>query len=84
MRVYMQTPPGPDGPPRFYQLILTRDLVDGWTLIREWGQAGSPGRSKRDHFPDYSSAAQALERLREAQIRRGYRTMFIEGESGPP
>jgi len=84
MRVYMQTPPRADAPPRFYQLVLTRDLLGGWNLVREWGQVGSPGRVKRERFSDYEQAAETLERLREAQLKRGYRTVFVEGDSGPP
>jgi len=37
MRIYMQIPPVGDKAPRYYHLHLQEDLLEGWTLIREWG-----------------------------------------------
>ena len=60
MRVYMQIPAFNGKPPRYYQLVLQEDLINGWTLVREWGQQGYAGRVKRDHFPDRAAAEAAL------------------------
>lgn len=83
MRIYMQTPPSEDSPPRFYHLFLQSDLLDGWTLVREWGFQGSPGRVVRDHFPTREAAEDALMRHRDAQLGRGYRVVFAKGEALP-
>lgn len=78
MRIYMQIPPADDRPPRFYHLHLQEDLIDGWTLLREWGSQGARGRLVREHFPDYESAEQALLKVRDDQLRRGYRVVFMQ------
>ena len=81
MRIYMQIPPSEDGPPRFYHLHLQEDLLEGWTLVREWGFQGSGGRVLRDHYIDRESAQQAMLNIRDAQLRKGYRVVFMQGEA---
>lgn len=66
--------------PRFYQLMLQEDLINGWTLVREWGQQGSAGRVKKDHFLSREDAQRALLKVRDAQIQRGYRVVYMQGE----
>jgi predicted DNA-binding WGR domain protein len=83
MRIYLQTPVSADTPPRYYQLLLLEDMLDGWTLVREWGQQGSAGRVKRDHFASRDEAEQAMIRVRDAQLSRGYRIAFIQGQEQP-
>jgi predicted DNA-binding WGR domain protein len=68
-----------DKPPRYYQLMLQEDLIEGWTLVREWGQQGAAGRVKRDHFASLELAQQALLLVRDAQIKRGYQVVFAQG-----
>ena len=80
MRIYMQTPVMDDKPPRYYQLHLQEDLLEGWSVIREWGQQGSPGRVKRNHFPNRDEAERAMLMIRDAQVKRGYKVMFMRGE----
>lgn len=78
MRIYMQIQQK-EQQPRYYQLLLQQDLLDGWTLVREWGKQGSSGRVKRDHFPCRNDALIALERVRDAQLSRGFRVVFTQG-----
>lgn len=78
MRIYMQIKQQ-DQQTRYYQLLLQQDLLEGWTLVREWGKQGSSGRVKRDHFPCQNDALRAMERVRDAQISRGFQTVFIQG-----
>ena len=33
---------------RFYSLAVQADLLAGWSLVREWGRIGSPGRVRVD------------------------------------
>ena len=84
MRIYMQIPPSDAGPPKFYHLHLQEDLLEGWTLVREWGQQGAAGRVKRDHFPDRAAAEAALLRVRDTQLQRGYKVVFMQGQEVPP
>ncbi|MFC1339183.1 MAG: WGR domain-containing protein [gamma proteobacterium symbiont of Phacoides pectinatus] len=79
MRIYMQTPHSPENPLRFYQLHLQQDLLGHWTLIRESGLQGSRGSVKRNVYDTREEAEQAMERLRDMQLHRGYKVMFREG-----
>ena len=83
MRIYMQTPVGTDAAPRYYHLHLQEDLLEGWTLVREWGYQGSSGRVVREHFPEREQAENALLKVRNEQLKRGYRVVFIQGLEQP-
>lgn len=83
MRIYLQTKVDEETSPRYYQLLILKDLLDGWTLVREWGQQGSSGRVKRDHFATREEAEQAMIRVRDAQLNRGYRIAFMQGQEQP-
>lgn len=76
----MQTQAMADKPPRYYQLNIQEDLLAGWTLVREWGQQGSPGRVKKDHFSTLEQAIQACISVRDAQVQRGYQIVFTHGQ----
>ena len=78
MRIYMQIPPEGDKAPRFYHLHLQEDLLEGWTLIREWGFQGAGGRVVKDHYPDRESAQNAMLSVRDAQIKKGYQVVFMQ------
>jgi hypothetical protein len=83
MRIYLQTLPSTDSPPRFYHLFLERDLLDGWNVIRESGVQGASGRLQKAHYPTREAAEEALVQSRDAQIRRGYRIVFAQGQEPP-
>ncbi len=83
MRIYLQTPVTEDRPPRFYHLFLQEDLLEGWTLVKEWGFQGSSGRVVREHFSTWEEAQSALLATRDQQVKRGYRIMFTEGLGVP-
>ncbi len=83
MRIYMQTSVSDDRPPRFYQLLIQEDLLEGWTLVREWGSTGGGGRTAREHFPSFQAAQEAMLKHRDAQVARGYKVMFIQGQEQP-
>lgn len=83
MRLYMQIPALDDQPARYYQLWLLEDLIDGWTLVREWGQQGRAGRVKKDHFDNRDAAEAALIRVRDTQLNRGFKVVFMQGQDQP-
>jgi predicted DNA-binding WGR domain protein len=82
MRIYMQIPPEGDKAPRFYHLHLQEDLLEGWSLIHEWGYQGARGRVRREQFADRQSAEDALLRARDEQLGRGYRVVFMNTQPG--
>ena len=82
MRIYMQNPPEDAKAPRYYHLHLQEDLLEGWTLIREWGYQGAAGRVKKEHFQDRESAESALLSVRDEQIKRGYQVVFMQAQAG--
>jgi len=57
--------------------------MGGWTLVKESGRQGSSGRVSKLHFDDHDKALAALIVARDAQIKRGYRVVFINGEQAP-
>ncbi len=83
MRIYMQIRPPENKPPRFYQLQLQEDLLDGWTLIKESGYQGSSGKITSEHHNTYDEAVNAMVKARDLQIGRGYRIVYSEGTSNP-
>lgn len=80
MRVYMQMPALEDKPPRFYHLFIQKDLLEGWQLVKEWGFQGSSGRVKREFYTSRDAAEAALIAGRDAQVQRGYRVVFVQGQ----
>lgn len=82
MRIYMQIPPEGDKAPRYYHLHMQEDLLEDWTLIREWGYQGASGRVKKEHFQDREAAEAALLRARNEQIKRGYQVVFMQSATG--
>lgn len=79
MRIYLQTVQEQENRPRFYQMLIQKDLLDGWQLVREWGEQGKAGRVKKDYFEDHEDALGALLVVRDAQIKRGYQIVFMHG-----
>jgi predicted DNA-binding WGR domain protein len=58
---------------RFYTVRLHRDLLGGWSVIREWGRIGRAGRVRIDLHSELDPAKAAAERLGHVKRRRGYR-----------
>lgn len=48
---------------RFYAMSVQRDLFGDWTLVREWGRIGRPGRLRADGYGSLREAQSALARL---------------------
>jgi predicted DNA-binding WGR domain protein len=58
---------------RFYAVGLQADLLDGWSVVREWGRIGRPGRVKADLHDALTPAQTAAEGLAAKKRGRGYR-----------
>ncbi len=57
---------------RFYQASVQPTLFGTWSLVREWGRIGQPGRVMTNEHPTEDDARSALDRLRHRKERRGY------------
>ncbi|GAB2523168.1 WGR domain-containing protein [Lysobacter humi (ex Lee et al. 2017)] len=79
MRLLLQQRPEGREAPRFVQLMLQPDLLGGWTLVRETGQIGGRSTVRREQYMDQQTALDALEKARDAQLKRGFQLMFAEG-----
>lgn len=79
MRIYMQKAADGDKSPKFCQLILQQDLLEGWIVVKESGTQGSSGRLKREHFETREQAEQALMATRDVHVGRGYHVVFVQG-----
>jgi hypothetical protein len=81
MRIYMQTMPASGGEaPRYVQITLEQDLLGGWTLYRESGTQGGKATLKRDIYLERDAALAAFEKARDAQIKKGFKVMFSQGQ----
>lgn len=80
MRIYLQLQASPEQAPKFYQLSLHEDLLDGWNLTREWGYQGNRGSSRHEHFNSHEEAQTAMLKIRDKQIQNGFRIVFIQGQ----
>jgi predicted DNA-binding WGR domain protein len=83
MRILLQTSPTESTNPRFYHLFLQQDLIEGWALIRETGRQGAPGKVTHQHFEKWDDAQAAMLELRDKQLKRGYRVVFVQGVGQP-
>lgn len=83
MRLLLQQRPDGREAPHFVQLMLERDLLGGWALIRESGLIGGRSQLRRLQFPDQASASAALEHARDLQLKKGFQLMFAQGANGP-
>jgi len=83
MRLLLQQRPDGHEAPRFVQLQLQPDLLGGWTLLRESGHIGGRSTLRREQFNDQASALLALESARDAQLKRGFQLMFVQGADAP-
>lgn len=80
MRIYLQTVPQEGKNLQFYQLSLQRDMLDGWTLIKERGLQGHSGRISKEHYATWDEAQAAMLTVRDNQIQRGYQIVFTRGD----
>ena len=83
MRLLLQQRPEGREAPRFVQLMLERDLLGGWSLVRESGQIGGRSQLRRDQFPDQASATAAFEHARDLQLKKGFQVTFSQGVGAP-
>jgi predicted DNA-binding WGR domain protein len=83
MRMLLQQRPDGREAPRFVQLMLEPDLLGGWALVRETGQIGGRSQLKREQYLDQASAQVALEQARDAQLKKGFQLMFVQGAEAP-
>ncbi len=60
---------------RFYRLMIMPNLFGGWSLVREWGRIGSPGRVKIESYVTEDEATAAGEKLAARKRRRGYASL---------
>ncbi|HRA56930.1 MAG TPA: WGR domain-containing protein [Thermomonas sp.] len=83
MRLLLQQRPDGREAPRFVQLQLQPDLLGGWTLLRESGQTGGRSTLRKSLFADQASALLALQKERDAQLKKGFQLMFAQGADAP-
>lgn len=83
MRLLLQQRPDGHEAPRFVQLQLQPDLLGGWTLLRESGQTGGRSTLRKSLFADQASALSALQKERDAQLKKGFQLMFAQGADAP-
>ena len=85
MRIYLQTQPQAGEAPKYYQLQLEQDLFAGRAVggAQPAGQPGGRPSVKREQFLELVLAQEAMEKARDAQLKRGFRVMFSQGAGAP-
>ena len=83
MRLFLQQKPVAGESPKFVQLILEQDLLGGWCLVKESGHTGGRSQLKREQFLQQDLAISAFEKARDAQVKRGFQIMFVQGADAP-
>jgi predicted DNA-binding WGR domain protein len=58
---------------RYYRLTVEPNLFGEWSLVREWGRIGKPGRSMIDLHVTEQDAWAAMQHKGHEKRRRGYR-----------
>lgn len=81
MRIYLQSPSVNGKSPRFCHLQIQKDLINGWSLIKETGSQGNAGRVTRQFFEQHDSAIEALALAKEELIKKGFKIVFAQGEN---
>jgi len=61
---------------RFYQMFVVPGLLDDWSLVREWGRAGSPGTVRKNWFDSEEEAISASLKLSINKERKGYSSIL--------
>ena len=61
---------------RFYQMFVTPGIFGDWSLVREWGRAGSPGTVRKDWFDTEDEAITAGNKLRVIKEMKGYQSIL--------
>lgn len=57
---------------RFYRVEISANLFQEFSVLREWGCVGGKSRQMIGLFPDLLSASLAADKIREANLQRGY------------
>jgi hypothetical protein len=82
MRIYMQQQGADQQTLRFCHIHLQEDLIGGWNLIKETGIQGKPGRVVKTHFESHADAIEALSKLKDDHVDKGFKIVFARGETG--
>jgi predicted DNA-binding WGR domain protein len=57
---------------RFYRMAVWPDLFGNYSLAREYGRIGQPGKLRLDPYPEETQAFAAMMALMRRKTRRGY------------
>ncbi len=57
---------------RFYAVSIQADLLAGWSLVREWGRIGRPGRVKVEPGTELLEVEAAAQLLEARKRKKGY------------
>jgi predicted DNA-binding WGR domain protein len=60
---------------RFYRLSVWADLFGGYSLAREYGRIGQPGKLRLDFYAEEAQARSAMMQLMSRKTRRGYQLL---------
>lgn len=75
-RIYLEKHDPDQNMHRFYQILVTPGIFGDWSLVKEWGRAGSPGTVRKAWFETEEEAVDAGEKLSIAKQKKGYQAII--------
>ncbi|OCX60561.1 hypothetical protein BFP70_17435 [Thioclava sp. SK-1] len=63
---------------RYYTLRVERTLFGDWSVTREWGRIGNPGKEQMAIFDTQAAAEAEFQTLKALKTRRGYSPIPIQ------
>ena len=76
-RIYLERHEPDKNLHRFYQMIVTPGIFGDWSLVREWGRVGSPGKVRKDWFDSEDEAKLARDKLCATKQKKGYQSALV-------
>ncbi|MGR8932781.1 MAG: WGR domain-containing protein [Gammaproteobacteria bacterium] len=76
-RIYLERHDPDKNLHRFYQMYVAPGIFGDWSLVREWGRVGSPGKVRKEWFDSEQEALIAGQNLAAAKQKKGYRTVLV-------
>ena len=81
MKAYLQRLNPSNGRLAYYDIQIQRDLFGHWSVIREWGRAGSPGTVRQVAFETHEGATTSMTSWLNQLTAKGYQVVMREGLS---
>ena len=70
--IYLKAIDPAENKARFYAMYIINDLWGGYSLVREYGRIGQPGRVLMNWHPKKNDATNSMNKISRLKQKRGY------------